>query len=159
MIIQSEATIMNNQQLPKPLANLLVNHLLKIEFGLIMIILLGYILKLSSVEYGSLMFSIGMLLLSSLYFLAGFIPPVSSSLILIISKKVIFISYSIVTVGLLFILNSFPGAGTMINIGSLSLLVALLLFVIGSIKNFHPDDMVILIRALILLTLVVLVSL
>jgi hypothetical protein len=47
----------------------------------------------------------------------------------------------------------------MINIGSISLLISLLLFVIGSIKNFQPKDMVILIRGLILLTFVVIVSL
>jgi len=150
---------MTNQQLPKPLANLLGKHMLKVEIGLALIILLGYLLKFSSVEYGSWMFTGGLILLPIIYFLAGFIPPESTSLILIISTKVIHISYSVVVVGLLFTFNLYPGAETMINIGSITLLISLLLFLIGSIKNFQPKDMVILIRGLILLTFVVIVSL
>ena len=150
---------MTNQQLPKPLVNLLDKHLLKIELVLIIIIAVGYILKLSSVEYGNLVFNIGLILLPTIYFLSGFISPEGTGMLVIIGRKVIFISYAVVLVGLYFTINQYPGAEKIINIGSITLLVALLIYLLGSFKKWQAKDMVILVRALILLTLVVMVSL
>ena len=77
---------------------------------------------------------------------------------LLIASKVIFISYSVLLVGLYFKINTYSGAEKMINIGSISLLVALVLYILSSIKNWQAKDMVILLRSLILLSLGVMAS-
>ena len=149
---------MFGKPLPQPIVTLINKHLLKVEILLVIIVITGYVIKLLSIDYGSVIFNIGFILLPILYFLAGFTFIDTSKLLLVIASRVIFISYSVLLVGLYFNFNAYPGAEDMINIGSISLLVALVLYVISSIKNWQQKDMVILLRSLILLTLVVMVS-
>jgi len=150
---------MRTKELPKSLSVFLDNHLLKVETTLVLITAVGYLLKASSIDYGSLIFSLGLTLLPIIYFLMAFVQQEGKNLMLITSKKVIYISYSVVLIGLYFTWNEYPGAESLINIGSITLLLSILLFVFASSKNWQSKYMIIIMRALILLTLVVLFTL
>ena len=149
---------MTGKKLPQPLIALMNKHLLKVEILLVVLVVTGYVLKLLEIEYGYIIFNIGFILLPIIYFFAGFAIQETGNLMLLIASKVIFISYSVLLVGLYFKLNTYSGAEKMINIGSISLLVALVLYILSSIKNWHTKDMVILLRSLIILSLGVVAS-
>ena len=145
----------NNNQLPPFLTKFVESNFLKIELVFGVLILIGLILKSFEIPNSGLILLISFGVLAILYFLGAFIPPSEneSSLFRIIGFKVLHISWAVSTVGLLFLIQKFPGAMTQTTIGAFSMLSALVLVILTSLNSWNDRVTQSIIRSIIIFIL------
>lgn len=110
----------------------------QIIIEIVLVVLIGFalILKFLHLPGADESLMITMLLLSSFYFLMGFVPASTNNVVALILLKVFAIASAVCVVGLLFVFLHLPGAQEQLMIGLLSLAVSgvILLFLIATAR-------------------------
>jgi hypothetical protein len=145
----------NHNQLPPLLAKFVESNFLKVELVFAVLFLIGLVMKSYETANSGLVLMISIGTLGILYFLGAFIPPSEneSSLFRIIGFKVLHISWTVATVGLLFLIQNYPGAMTQTSIGAITMLTALVLIILTSLNSWNSRVTHSIIRSLIILLL------
>jgi len=140
------------------IADTFYKRLLKIEMVLAPIVVIGLILKFLNVSGGGSILVVALLTLSNIYFFIGFrkVDPASTNYDRFVNK-LMFFSYSIALVGILFTLNLWPIGLTLFYLGLLSVATSFVfLFVLHKIlKRLTKTNAADFIRTIVIFILLV----
>ena len=133
----------------------LESNFLITELVCVLLLLLGLIMRANETANSGIVILISCGGLGILYFLTAFIPTGEneSSLLIIIGYKVLHISWAVATVGLLFLIQNYPGAMNQASIGAITMIGALVLIILSSLKSWDARVTQSIIRSLIILLL------
>jgi hypothetical protein len=129
---------------------------LEIILGLLSLIAL--LLSYFNVNGWALIATFTFLPLSSLFFLSAYIPTNHKHIFGLISTKVVGISASICTVGILFKVLKMEGSEVMLTVGSISLLAGTLLMSVIWLRSNEKEYVPIIIRSVLVLLMTVMLA-
>jgi len=111
-------------QLTQKIAKKIKPFQLTLESILVTVLIIGVIFNDTDIGYRLIIISIG--LLATLYFFMSFVPVNSDNKFMLFINKLSYLSYAIGIVGILFTINHYPGASTMLTVGLISIVFGLL---------------------------------
>ena len=120
----------------KPFITLFLNkHQLKIEAPIAVLFIIGILLAAKQIDGALQMVGFSLTALAILYYFKAFTLIEGKSMIIIVSRKVIWISSSVSSIGIMFQLFQLSGSKVMLFVGQSSLIIATCLLYINELLS------------------------
>lgn len=143
---------MTTKQLPSGIDKFFKSNFLKIEIVLAFLVIIGLLMDYYEIgSSSSALIGISLTTIATLYFLGGsFAPDPSDKTFATIGYRVLHIGWSVIIVGLMFKILHLPGAPSMVNLGSGTMAVALLVVIATSLGNWSSRASQAIVRSLVI---------
>lgn len=144
---------MTKQQLPPKVSLFISRYFLPLELVLVIIAMAGLYMMHYGVDSSNAVFSTGLSLLATLYFLNAFAVTEASDFFIIIIFKVLHISWSVCIIALMFRSLQLEGAGSMLSIGATTCIIATAILFFLGLKKWQRNYSIMMARSCLIIAI------
>lgn len=141
------------KQLPPKVSAFLSRYFLQLELVLVIIAMAGLYMTHYGVDSAGAVFSAGLSLLATLYFLNAFAVTEASDIFIIVIFKVLHIGWSVCIIALMFRYLQLEGAGSMLSMGTIVCIIGTAILFFLGLKKWRRDYSIVMARSCLIIAI------